>query len=337
VQNADTSRSRLTRRGFVRTGSAAAVLAAYPAVARAADAPSVIRVGTTGKETDAQVVYAQALGYFQRAGLSVDIQVLPNGAAIAAAISGGSLRLGNGNVLTTAKAREKGLPFAIVALSAQYDDTHPATILAVAPDAPIHSGRDLNGKVLGGISLGGLDQLSMQIWVDQNGGDAATLKFIELRPSEIVPALVRGTIAAGNLSEPELSVQKKNIRVLGHSYGAVAKTYAQTAWFGNQAWIAANAPVARAFAQAMAQAAQWSSRPANHAQASQLLAQFAKLDRADASATYARTLDPALVQPVLDAGLKYKLLERAVSAGELFAPEVRSSARGLVPGSRPSD
>lgn len=75
----------------------------------------------------------------------------------------------------------------------------------------------------------------------------------------------------------------------------------------------------------MSQAAQWASRPANHAQASQLLAQFAKLDKADATASYARTLDPALVQPVLDAGLKYKMLERAASASDLFAPELRKN------------
>ena len=311
----------VSRSTFLGTATAVGLAAARPLCAYAADTP-VLHVGTTGKETDAQAVYAQALGFFGRAGLNVDIQVLPNGAAIAAAISGGSLQLGNGNVLTTAKAREKGLPFSIVALSAQYEDTHPATILAVAPDSPIHSGRDLNGKILGGISLGGLDQLSMQLWVDQNGGDGTTLRFIELRPSEIVPALLRGTIAAGNLSEPELSVQRSKIRVLGKSYGAIAKTYSQTAWFGNQAWIAANVATVRAYSKVMSQAAEWARNPANHAQASLILAQFAKLDKADATATYARSNDPALVQPVLDGGLKYKLLDKPASATELFAPEV---------------
>ena len=312
----------MNRRALLRAAGATALVAAAPRVAAAAGDAGIIHVGTTGKETDAQVVYAQALGYFTKLGLNVDVQVLPNGAAIAAAIAGGSLQIGDANVLTIAKAHEQGLPFSFVALSAQYEDAHPATVLAVAPDAPIHSGRDLNGKTLGGVSLGGLDQLSMQTWVDKNGGDASTLKFIELRPSEITPALVRGTIAAGNLSEPELSVQRSNIRVLGNSYGAIAKTFVQTAWFGNAAWISANAATARAFAQALALAADWASRPANHAQASQLLAQFARLEKADATGSYARSNDPALVQPVIDGGVKYKLLARPVNALDLFAPEV---------------
>ena len=300
----------------------AAFVAAAPRVGFAASDASVIHVGTTGKETDAQVAYAQALGYFAKLGLNVDVQVLPNGAAIAAAIAGGSLQIGDANVLTIANAHQQGLPFGIVALAAQYSDAHPATVLAVAPDGPIHSARDLNGKTLGGVSLGGLDQLSMQLWIDKNGGDLSSLKFIELRPSEITPALLRGTIAAGNLSEPELTAQRANVRILGNSYGAIAKTFVQTAWFGNTTWMAAHAAQARAFAQALAQAAEWAGRPANHAQASQLLATFAKLERADATAGYARSNDPALVQPVLDGGLKYKLLARPMNASELFAPEV---------------
>jgi NitT/TauT family transport system substrate-binding protein len=304
---------------WLRVTGAAALAGTIPRTAFAASDASVIRVGTTGKETDAQVVYARALGFFAKAGLNVDVQVLPNGAAIAAAIAGGSLQIGDANVLTIAKAHEQGLPFLIVALGAQYEDAHPATVLAVAPDAAIHSGRDLNGKTLGGVSLGGLDQLSMQLWVDKNGGDATSLKFIELRPSEITPALLRGAIAAGNLSEPELSVQHGSVRILGNSYGAVAKRFAQTAWFGNSAWISANAAQVRAFAQALAQAAEWASRPANHEQASQLLASFARLDTADATAAYARSNDPALIEPVLSGGLRYKLLARPVNANDLFA------------------
>jgi NitT/TauT family transport system substrate-binding protein len=140
----------------------------------------VIHVGTTGKETDAQAFYAADLGFFQRAGLNVDVQVLANGAAIASAIAGGALQVGNTNVLTLAKAYEHGLPFSIIALSAIYSETSPATVFAVAPDGVIPSAKSLGGKVIAGVSLGGLDQLSMEAWIDQHGGDASAEKYIEL-------------------------------------------------------------------------------------------------------------------------------------------------------------
>lgn len=278
----------------------------------------VIHVGTTGKETDAQAYYAADLGYFQRVGLNVDVQVLANGAAIASAIAGGALQVGNTNVLTLAKAYEHGLPFSIIALSAIYSETSPATVFAVAPDGGISSAKSLAGKVIAGVSLGGLDQLSMEAWIDQNGGDASAEKYIELTPAQIVPALERGTIGAGNLAEPELSALRGRYRVLGYSYAAVAKRFAQTGWFASRSWIAENPAIVRKYQTAMAQAADWASKPANHARASAILAKYAQTVSADAHTQYARTLDPALVQPVIDQGVKYHLLERHINASELL-------------------
>jgi hypothetical protein len=68
----------------------------------------------------------------------------------------------------------------------------------------------------------------------------------------------------------------------------------------------------------MAQAADWASKPANHARASAILAKYAQTVSADAHTQYARTLDPALVQPVIDQGVKYHLLERHINASELL-------------------
>jgi NitT/TauT family transport system substrate-binding protein len=287
-----------------------------------------LHVGTTGKETDAEAFYAADLGLFQRAGLNVDVQVLANGAAIASAIAGGALQVGNTNVLTLAKAHERGLPFSIIALSALYSESSPATVFAVAPNAAITSAKDLAGKVVAGVSLGGLDQLSMEAWIDQNGGDASAEKYVELPPTEMVAALERGTIAAGNVAEPELSAQRSRYRVLGYSYSAVAKRFAQTGWFASKSWIAQNPDLVTKFQAVMAQAAEWASKPANHARASQILAKYAGAAGADARTQFARSLDPALVQPVIDQGLKYKLLDRPVDAADLFAAS--HEGRGIL-------
>jgi NitT/TauT family transport system substrate-binding protein len=310
---------RLRERALLVAAAIASALAVFAGLSGAgAQTLPPIHVGTTGKETDAQAFYAADLGFFQRAGLDVDVQVLANGAAIASAIAGGSLQVGNTNVLTLAKAAEQGLPFSIIALSAVYSERNPATVFAVAPNGGISSAKDLAGKVLAGVSLGGLDQLSMEAWIDENGGDASAEKYIELTSSQVVPALERGTIGAGNISEPELSAQHGRYRVLGYSYGAVAKRFAQTGWFASRRWIAQNPAVVRKYQTAMAEAADWASKPANHARASAILAKYAQTATADARIQYARSLDPALVQPVIDQGVKYHLLERHLDASELL-------------------
>ena len=310
---------RLFARTFAVTAAAAGAFALVAGHTGAgAQTLPVIHVGTTGKETDAQAYYAADQGFFQRAGLSVDVQVLVNGAAIASAIAGGALQVGNTNVLTLAKAHEHGLPFSIIALSALYSETSPATVFAVAADGGISSAKGLAGKVIAGVSLGGLDQLSMEAWIDQNGGDASAEKYIELPPSQIVPALERGTIGAGNLAEPELSALRGRYRVLGYSYAAVAKRFAQTGWFASRTWIAENPVLVRKYQAAMAQAAEWASKPENHARASAILAKYAQTATADAHTQYARSLDPGLVQPVIDQGVKYHLLERRIDASELL-------------------
>jgi ABC-type nitrate/sulfonate/bicarbonate transport system substrate-binding protein len=159
----------------------------------------------------------------------------------------------------------------------------------------------------------------MEAWIDQNGGDASAEKYVELPPSEVVTALERGTIAAGNVSEPELSAERGRYRVLGYSYSAVAKRFAQTGWFASKSWIAQNPDLVAKFQAVMAEAAEWASKPANHARASQILAKYAGTATADARTQFARSLDPALIQPVIDQGVKYKFLNRHIDGTDMFA------------------
>ncbi len=70
--------------------SAAALGARRPA--RAADGR--VRLGILNFDPATPAVYAEAAGLFAAAGLDVTITVIPSGAAVAAAILGGSLDIG---------------------------------------------------------------------------------------------------------------------------------------------------------------------------------------------------------------------------------------------------
>jgi NitT/TauT family transport system substrate-binding protein len=290
---------------------------AAPATVRADDAALV--VGTAGKETDAQVYYAQDMGFFKKAGLNVEIQTLPNGAAVASAVASGALQIGDSNTLSLATARQKGLPFVIFAPGAIYSSTAPTTALAVSVNGPVHTAKDLTGKILAGVSLGGLDQLSLEAWVDKNGGDSASAKYVEVQPSLMVAALERGTIAAASLPDPALdaAVSAGTVRIIGNNYDSIAKTFMITGWFATGDWLAKNPDVAKKFAAAMAETADWAN--ANHDRAAEILLKYTKIDTRKSHVRFANRLSAAIVQPVLDAGAQYKMLDKSVTLGDLMS------------------
>jgi NitT/TauT family transport system substrate-binding protein len=291
--------------------------AAAPLTARADD-PSIV-VGTAGKETDAEVYYAQDMGFFKKAGLNVEIQTLANGAAVASAVASGAMQIGDSNTLSLATARQKGLPFVIFAPGAIYSSASPTTALAVSVNGPVQNAKDLTGKILAGVSLGGLDQLSLEAWLDKNGGDSASAKYVELQPALMVAALERGTVAAASLPDPALAaaVTAGTVRILGNNYDSIAKTFMITGWFATGDWLAKNPDVAKRFAAAMAETADWAN--ANHARAAEILFKYTKIDTQKSHVRFAGRLSAAIVQPVLDAGAQYKMLDKSVTLGDLIS------------------
>jgi NitT/TauT family transport system substrate-binding protein len=300
--------------------AAAAVLlgsAVMPLAARADD--GVLIVGTAGKETDAEVYYAQDMGFFKKAGLTVEVQTLANGAAVASAVASGAMQIGDSNTLSLATARQKGLPFVIFAPGAIYSSTSPTTALAVSANGPVHTAKDLTGKILAGVSLGGLDQLSLEAWVDKNGGDSASAKYVELQPSVMVAALERGTVAAASLPDPSLdaAVTAGSVRIIGNNYDSIAKTFMITGWFATSDWLAKNPDAAKKFAAAMAETADWAN--ANHDRAAEILFKYTKINTRKSHVRFANRLSAAIVQPVLDAGAQYKMLDKSVALGDLIS------------------
>jgi NitT/TauT family transport system substrate-binding protein len=277
----------------------------------------VLHVATGGKETDAEVFYAQELGYFTKAGLNVEITIMQNGAAIGSAVVAGSLQIGSSSTLIIANAQAKGLPFAFIAPGGQYNDATPSTVLVVPAASAVQSAKDLNGKTVAVLSLRGIDQSSASKWVDDNGGTSATVKFVEISPPEMAAALARGTVDAAMLAEPYLTSAKSTVRVLGKAYGAVAKSWLIAGWFSSTDWIAQNPDAVRKFADVMRQSADWAN--ANPVPAAAILSKYTKASIERIHTTYGRTLDPALIAPVIDIGVQYKILPKAVPPADLIA------------------
>jgi NitT/TauT family transport system substrate-binding protein len=306
-----------SRATLIRTGAAAvAGLALAPLRVAAQTAPVKLRVGTGTVEANAQIFYAADMGFFKKNGLDVEVVKLRSGTTTMAAIIAGDLQCGVANVLSLGAAHQRNVPLVMFAPGAYYDGNVPTTLMVVAPDSTAKLAKDLNGKTVGVISVGGLDQLALDAYVDKNGGDLSSVKCIEVPPSAMAETLTQGRIAAAVMNDPELSqaLEAKQVKVLANGYDGIAKLFMQTAWFSTQAWLGQNKDVAKRFSDAIVAGGAWGM--SNPDAASLILAKWTGSKEAKPKIRFASKLDPAQIQPVYDSGFRYKLLTAQVTAAD---------------------
>ena len=306
---------------------AAAVLLGAAALAPLAGSPvraadtTTVRVGATGNDAAAEVYYADELGLFKKRGLEVQISQQRNGAASAAAVAGGALDIGEQNVVSMTNAHSRGLPFVYIAPAAQYTEKASSTNLLVAKNSPIKSAKDLDGKTVGVNALNDLTQIAAEAWIDKNGGQSSSVHFIEMTAAEIPPAIARGTIQAGVVPEPALSMSEGETRVLGKQYSAIAPEFMINGWFATSDWVKKNPAAAKKFADAIVEAAAWAN--AHHAESAKILEKHSKIEPAVIErmtrATYATKFDPKTMQEVVDTAVRYKAVKSGFAASEMYA------------------
>jgi NitT/TauT family transport system substrate-binding protein len=304
--------------------TASAVVA--PRVARAQSAPTTIRVATAPVESYALMFYGIDRGFFKAANLDVQMQVFGAGGGVMQAAGGNAIDIGCANVGAQANAHMAGLPLAMIAAGGLYSTNSPTTVLAIAKNATYRQAKDLNGKVVGVSTLHDLQQASVMKWVDGNGGDSSSLKFIETPPPTMAPALVAGRIDAACMLEPSLTFAKDDIRVLGKCYDAIAKSLMITSHFATNAWLDANPAAAHAFIGALRETARWANK--NQQAAAAILADVSKIPIGTIGemhrVVFGETLDPKTIQPVIDATAEYKFLPKTFNVSEMFWTGARS-------------
>ena len=293
-------------------------------VATGAQAPAVLRVGTPGNDGNAMAYYALENGFFRKAGIDAQIQTIRagSGSGIAGAVIGGALDVGEGDIISVAAAREHGLPLALIAPSFLHRGPAPVSALIVAKAAPIRTGRELNGTTIAVPSLTGPAKLVTVRWLQKNGADPATVKFVELPQTAMAAALARGTVVAATTTEPNLAAALDDVRVLGYVYDAIGNPLQVSGWFATEDWIRNNTDLARRFVTVMRETAVWANDPQNHAASAAILQKYtpfpSDLIPRMHRAAYGEAFDPALMQPLLDAAVEQKSLQKRVAAKDLL-------------------
>ena len=281
----------------------------------------VIRVATLASEAAAEVFYAQELGFFANAGIDVDIRTMQNGAAVASAVASEAADVGWTTPASLSIARQKGIPFLIVAPAVLYTSAAPFSALFVAAGSSIRTARDLRGKVIGANGLATMTVFGPRAWIDGNGGDSSQVRFLEVPFSAMVDALVAGRVDAAEIGEPALAVAAARAHLLAYPMSAVANEFMFGVWFGSAAWVKAHPDLVARFAGAIHTTAVWANKPANQKHSGAILSRFTKIPTAVIAtmtrARYGESLTPAMIQPVVDVTARYEHFP-SFPAGELI-------------------
>ena len=301
------------------------VLAAVLLCTGAAPAQSVATLHLAGLPIDAsaELFYATDEGYFTAAGLDTTTDTMANGGAVAAAVVGGTIDIGFANVFSLVQAYAHGLPVTLLAGAGESVKGSPTAQIVVAKDSPIRTAKDLDGKVFGTEGLRTISEFAPRNWIDRNGGDSSTVKFVELAFPETQAALEAHRVDAVMLPEPFITYLKPQTRIIGDAYPAIADRFLIGAFFTTTSWAKAHPDAVRRFRAAIARAAAFGN--AQHDASAQILARHSKIPPSALAAMnrvhYATTLTPDLVQPMIDLCLKYHAIDHGFPAQTMIAAE----------------
>jgi NitT/TauT family transport system substrate-binding protein len=307
---------------FERVLGLGALLLATLVTARAGAQTTEIRVGLGPVDAAAPIFYADKTGLYKKNGLNVQVTRLPNGAAILSAIAGGSLDLGQGSSLALIQGFVRGLPFTAIGGIQTYDSSNPDYGLLVPIDSPITKPADMAGKTFGVVSLQDQNSLATFAWLDAQGVDRASLKFVEMPASAMLAAMESHRIDAATFYEPFFSslLATGKVRQLAAPYSAIGKHYSDALIYGNKPWVDAHRELVAKFLAVTRDAAAYVG--AHEAEAVPITAEYTGANPSTLASMHhgARgiTLSPDELQPMIDVAAKYKAIDKPFPAAQMI-------------------
>jgi len=299
----------------------AALLVAFGGAASAQTTATTINVISLPSDTAGTLYYANDLGYFKAAGLDVKITDMTASPPIVAAVAGGGGDIGFSVVTSTAVAHEKGIPVRFIAPGAMWVTANGTAQLVVAKDSTLQSGASFNGKTIAVTGLADLTYYGTVAWLERSGGDASTVKWLELSFPEMAAAVANHRVDAAMIAEPFLEAAKPQVKFVAPVDDAVAPRFMSTGWIATDAWIKSHPVEAAKFADVMKRASIWAN--AHQKESAQILLAHTRITPETAATMsrveYATALDPKQIQPSIDVAAKYsKTPLRVTPATELI-------------------
>jgi NitT/TauT family transport system substrate-binding protein len=321
--------SNSSRRAFLArsaaVGGAAATLGISALSPAFAQDLTALNIAAIPSDIAGSAYYAADNGYFKKSGLNATFLGISNGAAITAAVLGGSADVGYSNVISLGLAHARGLPITILfPANLHVHEAPTAGLLSVKKTSPIATARDLSGKTMAVSGINNIADIAAREWIDKNGGDSKTVKSVELPFPEMKAALDSDRIDAAVLdttSDPTLNKPGDSLRFIASTFDAVSTRFAPSVWFSTNDWVAKHPAAAKAFVTAMRESAQWAGT--HHRESAEILSKYTHVTPTQISlftrVTYGDHLTPELVQPNIDVAVKYGVIKATFPISEMIS------------------
>jgi ABC-type nitrate/sulfonate/bicarbonate transport system substrate-binding protein len=209
--------------------AAASALPLIPAVVRAQSAP-IIHAAMIPNEPAALIYYAGDNGFFDKAGITVEIAQNPSTPAVVSAVASGTYDIAFANISTLALAHSHGLPFVSIAPGVGWVPGRIVGNIVVPVSSTAKTAKDFNGKTFATPGLNTIGEYLPREWMDKHGGDSSTVKFIEIPFPLQADALASGRVDAAYLVEPflTLALKKGAVRTFALPDDALGPSYLAT-------------------------------------------------------------------------------------------------------------
>ncbi|URN06248.1 ABC transporter substrate-binding protein [Actinomadura madurae] len=222
--------------------------------------------------------------YFADEGLKVEFKSVSGGTtAMVPLVSSNRMDIGAAAGADILPAIMKGAKFSVVAGvgSVYTENAERSSNALVVKDPAIRSAKDLSGKKVALLTLGGAQESMTRLAVKQDGGEPDDITFVKLPLQNIPNAIASGEVDAGQALEPVLS----QARDLGQrplfSLGNVAVGNPELTYFSRTQWAKDNPDELAAFVRAMNKAAVAANKDTELIRAA--LVKYAAIDKALAS------------------------------------------------------
>lgn len=269
------------------TGAAATVtMVAALAACGSSDADSEdgvtkIRAWGTPSSTALSVWVAQEQGYFEEEGLEVDME-LGTDQTIALQSLGSQKEIVFNTTPVLFSALNRKFPVKVVSGMVNHSDTHPGCGTVVSTK-PVKSALDLQGKRVGVTTLTSIIPLSMHYVIDAQGGDAESVKLVQVN-FPMLDQLEAGNVDAVLATAPYWNMAESDpdlhigpdlcLDAVKEATDGEVNSSPTGIYVANEQWASDNAEAIDGWRAALAKAGEWIA--ANDAEARVLMAE--KLD-----------------------------------------------------------